>query len=82
MSRNVIVGNGPSGCNNTGIVGSGVFCWVRPEVQSRVVSPQLAFGRQSRWRSSQKVALVGGMVGGGAHIFISRCLAAPDLVVR
>jgi hypothetical protein len=53
-------------CNTRGIVESAVFCWVRPDIQLRVVSPQLAVGRHTRRRSSQRVAL-----GGGAPIFVS-----------
>jgi hypothetical protein len=52
-------------CNNKGIVGNGVFSWVRPEAQTRR-------------RSSQTVVHRGGEAGGGAPIVVSRCVSTPS----
>jgi hypothetical protein len=68
-------------CNNRGIVGSGVFCWARPEAMSRVESAVTNLEADRR-RSSQTVAPGGGVGGGGSLVVLSRCVATPTLVVR
>jgi hypothetical protein len=46
--------------------------------QSRVVSLQLAVGRQTHWRLSHTVVPDGGMGGGRAPIVVSRSVAGPS----
>jgi hypothetical protein len=67
-------------CNNRGIVGSGVFCWVQPKAVSRGLTGQaslslrLAIARLTHWRS--QVIDPGGDVGGEVvPMILSQCIA-------